>query len=1090
MLKFIFGRAATGKTSSVLQLIKQDTQNGKNVVLIIPEQFSFESEKSVLHLLGDTDAEKVEVLSFSRLCDAVDRLTGGICSTVLSDSDKLILMARAINMSADELELWGKYKNSRGFAKNILDNINEFKLNAVSYEDILNAADKSESGTLALKLRDISTIYKNFNMLLGEKFLDPSDRLERLYDKLYDCRYFENKTVYIDSFDGFTGQQYKIINQILSSADDVTISLLNKDNGVKYDLFENIRKTAERIRKSAIERNIEIAEDTVLSKSFYKSNNIALVEALLSGSKADNLQAEENDDGVTIINANTPYDEAEFVAREVRRLVRENKDLRYRDIVVIARDTGLYEENVISAFAKNKVSCFVDKRVPLSAFPPVIAALSAISVATDFSTKALLDFYKIGLTDIPIDKIFELENYTYIWGIEGDLWYSDWTMNPEGFKTGEISEDSAKKLYEINKTRQDMLSYFSEFKENFKGSPKNRAKEIVKLFDKCNLRTALLKMKQEYKAKGEKTYAEALSSAFDTFMQLLDSIVNCMESGSVSNREFTDTLKNSLSFSSVGIAPQKLDEVTFGAADRIRPSRPKIAFILGANQNLFPRTAKGGGILANRERDILISLGIDISDRSISESIDEEFLVYSNVCCPTQRLYISYHTLDNEGKEAEPSAFVELIKDNIVCKKTIEPKPIEADNLPETLSAAFSAYCHSLAQYPEKVMTIGKALLSIEEIKPKLKLIEKGYEKRNYNISPNTAEKLFGDKISISPSRLDNFMACSFSFLCKFGFKAYPLQKAEFDVMQRGTIVHYILERIISEYRSKIAEFTDEKIAELVDFYTEEYLDSVTGYRTIENPRFKFLVYTIKRSVKEIVRQIANEFAQSKFEPVAFELNIGKGEIPPLEIDLYDNKKISVGGQVDRVDLWDNYIRIVDYKTGSRKFRLPDILVGQNMQMLIYLYALIKNGTYKGKDPAGIFYMPAKRDLNGGGLRMDGLSVCDEELAFAMEAENKGEFVTPLKFNKNGDIDWRSANKFIDKTDFSAVFCQIERMLYKMGANITEGNFKVNPTDSIDNNACKYCEYSAICAVENKPHKKAQPLKNSEVIAAIREEMN
>ncbi len=1090
MLQFIFGRAATGKTSTVLNLIKEEVSLNRNVVLIIPEQFSFESEKAVLHLLGDEDASKVEVLSFSRLCESVERLTGGICARTLSDADKLILMCRAVNNSADSLKLWGKYKNSLGFAKSVLDMVNEFKLSGISPEELINASSSVEGDTFALKLYDIGVIYSNFNILVGEKFLDPSDRLTKLYDRLLDCRYFENKTVFIDSFDGFTGQQFKIINRILSQAENIYISFSNSKDDTKFDVFENIRNNIEKIKKSAELYKVQIAEDIILENSFYKSENIAAVEELLSVGKASREKSELADDGaVTVIKANTLYDEVEFTARQIRKLVRENAGLRYRDIVVIARETENYEEALVSAFEKNKVSCFIDKRRPLACFPPVAAALCAISAATNFSTDSLIAFYKIGLTDISLDRISKLENYTYIWNISGKLWDSEWTMNPKGMKSGEMGKSDLKELEEINKTREQMITLFKTFKEEFKGSAADRAKALIGFFDSCNVREALKKMKKSYIKSGDIAFADALTQSFDIFMNMLDSMVVCMGEGSVTSKEFADILKTSLSFSSIGVVPQKLDEVTFGSADRIRPSRPKVAFVLGANQNVFPRTVVGGGLFANRERDRLIKLGLEISDHSIADTIDEEYLVYANICCPTEKLYVSYHIMDNSGKQVEPSGFVEVIKDKVNCKLLSEPSKLSTENLPETVEAAFSEFCKALSTDSEEALNIGKAIGDIPSVSGRIDTVKNGYEKRSLEITKETAYKLFGDEIRLSPSKLETFMCCSFSFFCKYGLKATPIEKAEFNVMQRGTIVHYVLERIISEYKASVAEFSEEQISSLVDLYTEEYLDSVIGYRKIEDSRLKFLVYTIKRSLREIVAHLSREFAQSGFEPVRCELYVGGDEVDAAEIELDGGKKISVQGFVDRVDMWNNYIRIVDYKTGTRKFKLPDILAGQNMQMLIYLYSILKDKRYSDKKPAGIFYMPARRDLNDKGLRMDGLAVEDNEVSSAMEAENKGEFVTPLKYNKGGDISSHSESKFISADDFEVVFAQIERMLYKMGSNISEGNFRVNPVDSLDNNACKYCDFASVCGIEDKPHQKIKAMKNKEVIEAIREEM-
>lgn len=1087
MLKFIFGGAATGKTSKVLELIKQDVENNKKAVLIIPEQFSFESERAVLKLLGDRLASSVEVLSFSRVCDAVERIVGGMCGRTLSEADKLVLMCRAIKNSADSLKLFRKYKNSLGFAKTMLGTIEEFKASAVSADALFDFAKNDTASSLSSKLFDIATIYKNFDILLGEKFIDPMDRLTKLYQRLENCRYFENKNVYIDSFKNFTGQQFKIIDRILSTAEKTVISFTcDGEKSDALDIFSNIRHTVEYIKSRAKSKGVKIDSDLVLKKSFYKSNDLVCVEKILSGRNIDDYQC---DGAVTVVSASTVYDEAEFVARTIRRLVRENKDLRYRDFVIIARDTAPYEEAVRSVCQKNKISCFMDKRYTLSSFPPVSAALSAIEAVSLFSTSAILKFYKSGITLVDADLLSKIENYTYIWNIDGKLWTTDWDMNPKGFVQGEIDEKTAVLLAELNDFRVKLITPFIEFKRDFKGDAKSRITAILKLFSRLDYKKALNAMCETYANNSEDIYKEALIQSYDTFMSVLSSMAECMGSAEVSNSEFTEILKTAVNGTEIGIVPQMLDEVSFGAADRIRPSRPKVAFILGANQNEFPKSITQSGLLANSERQKLILSGIEIPDQSVRQAVDEEFLVYTNVCCPTERLYISYHNIDTSGAECMPSAFVSDIVEKINASVVKEPKAVSLDNLPETKESAFSEYCKLLGLNSADAKTVGDAILNDGEYKEKTELIKNGYKNRDMSISPETAEKLFSDNLKISPSKLDVFMRCSFSYFCKYALRAKKLQKAEFDVMQRGTIVHYVLERIISEYKEKISEFDSDKISETVDFYVNEYLDSIGGYRSIENGKMRYLVFTISRSLKEVVAHISREFAQSGFKPCRCELFIGGDEVPSPIIEVGENKKISVEGYVDRMDSWNGYIRIVDYKTGSRKFRLPDILVGQNMQMLIYLYSILKNGEFSENKPAGIFYMPSRRDLKNQGMRMDGLAAENLELITAMEAENKGEFVAPLKYTKTGELYSAYKNSFIGENDFPTVFKHIENTLYKMGDKIYNGKFSINPVDGLDSEACKYCDFASVCSVRENVIEKVSAVSNSEVIERLNEEM-
>ena len=1080
MLQCVLGRAASGKTYETLKRISECVKNSDSPILLVPEQFSFESEKAVLSELGDFLSQKVNVTNFSRLCEEVQHSVGGICGKTLTESDKIILINKAIKDVSPNLKLWKNYANSSGFASSMLDTVNEFKINAVYPQDLHGAAEQLQGTNLANKLYDISLIYSAFNTLIGERFIDPSDRLAKLYDTLENYRFFENKTVFIDSFKGFTGEQFKILDRIIAQAKDVYITLTDDaDDKKEFSIFSNVRKTSQKIKKLAKSHNVTVCDDIVLRENHYYNKDLSMIERLMAGKK-------DFKDGtfcknVTVCKAESIFDETEFCARNIRRIVRENPEIRYRDFVVIARDTADYEQVLYSACEKNKVKCFIDRRIPLSAMPIAVSVLSATDTAKSFTTENILRFHKSGIGVLSYEEISLLENYTYLWNIKGSMWEKDWDMNPAGF-VSEFKEKDTKALKKINELRKTAVTPLLNFKNSFKGSSKDMARAIVKLLDECNANTAFLKLYGEYKKEENFAYADAVSRSYDMVMDILDSIVNCFGDGNISKQEFCDAIKVSVMDATVGIAPQTLDEVTFGSADRIRPSRPKYAFILGANQGVFPRALSQKGIFKGNEREKLIEIGIEIQDLSLSTAIDEDFLVYTNVCCPTHGLFISYYTNGNTGNECMPSAFVTDILLALDCNKVCEPDSFNKFNLPETKETAVLEFCKRYLYSNGDADNILKAFENSDEFRKRINTVLKGAEKQKFSLTPDTAKKLFGENIRMSPSKFDNFNRCKFMYFCRDGLKLSRLQPADFDAMQRGTLIHFVLQMIIEKYGKNISLLADDEISKNVRYFTESYLDGIKGYRSVEDAHSKYLVSTIVRSLEYIVKRLRDEFAQSDFEPVKCELKIGaNADIPEISIPIDDIGSISVSGIVDRLDSWNGYVRIIDYKTGHRDFKLPDILFGQNMQMLIYLYAVSKNGIY-GNNPAGIFYMPARRIKNGkpADRRMSGLLADDKDLIYAMEKENKGEFIPKLTA--------KSSDSYIKAEDFDDIFDYIERKLKLTGKQILNGDIYADPVDGIDSPACKYCDFASVCRIEDTEHKQVPKIHNTQVLELIKKE--
>lgn len=1079
MLQFIFGKPATGKTYAVLQKIKELTVLNKQSVLIVPEQFTFESERAVLEEIGDTAALFVNVTSFTRLYDEIGRKIGGIASTVLRDSDKIVFMNKTLNSVADDLKLWGKYKSSVSFAKTVLDTIGEFKINSVTAGDLRKTAEITDSATLRDKLLDLATIYETYDLLLGEKFIDPADTLTRVFEALKGYKLFEGKTVFIDSFKGFTGQQYKILEQIFTQSDDVYISLTN-DPDIKgdYCVYANIRKAVASIEEIAKSRAVNISEPIILTDNFYNSKALAAVERVLAGTKP---LTEETAEDVVICKAPTVYDEASFVASQIRKLVR-TENYRYRDFVVIARDSEKYSSAIESACKVNGVNCFFDKKIPLSAFPLSVAASNAIE-ALSFSTEAILNFHKTGLGTLSDNEIAKLENYAFVWNIKGNMWEKAWDMDPRGLtadpdKNGKF----ALELEEINRLRLLAIKPIVSFKNNFGFTAKSMAMALVKLFDECDVGKKLNSMCEKYSRINNTYYADAIKSSYDEFMKILDSLVMCFGEANVSRREFADALNLAVSLDSVGVIPQTLDEVVFGDADRIRPSRPKVAFILGANQGEFPKAIVNKGIFALSERKKLVDSGINISDNSIEASINESYLVYCNLCCPSDKLYISYSENSLIGEKKEPSVFVNRIIEEIHCVKTAYP----CDNgCPETENSAFSEYCRNLKNAPDIALTL-KTALADTDYEKNINAIGEGRVKKEDKLSVDVAKKLYGSNIYMSATKLDTFNHCHFSYFCRYGLKAEKIKSADFNVLQRGTIVHYCLEKIISEYKKGIADLSYELLDQLCDRYIEEYLNSVDGFESVKNAKTEFLISRISRSLKEVVRSISDEMKQCDFEPVHCELKIGKDGLIPAVHFPFDSGDIILSGSIDRVDEYNGYIRIIDYKTGSKSFKLPDILFGLNLQMLLYLYCIVRAKGIENSKAAGILYKSAKRDINDKGMAMNGLLPIDRELLHAMDKGGEGEFIPKLKVKKDGSLG-KNNDSFIESNDFETVFDYIEKLMEDTGNVISSGNISVAPVNGREANACEYCEYSHICGIEDSEIKTVENAENSVVINTIKE---
>lgn len=1090
MLQIIYGRAGTGKTYTVFENIKKDVENGKKVVLLVPEQFTFESERNLLHVFEGDSSTNVSVLSFTRLYDEVARYVGGRVADLINDSHKAILMGQALFEVRDNLKLWGKYAGSTRFIKTILGAVNEMKAAAVKPEDLREIAAKIDEDYLKNKLEDLALVYGAFDSLLGNKFLDPVDNESRLSENLLKYNFFDGKTVYIDAFKNFTGSQYKILDRILAQSENVTFCITLSDiESQKLDLFSNARHTVAMVCKLAEKNGVKVLPHIEFSEFHYSNPAISSVESAFANCFDGNIV--DGDDYVTLCECETPADEANFAARTIRKLVREG-NYRYKDFVIICRNSEAYKDLVEQACRRNNVFCFADRRREIDNLPLTVFINSLLLLLNKYDTDVILTLLKTGLGPLNDNEISDLENYIYIWDINGAVWNKEWTMSPRGLNDKKFD---AKELEYFETLRQKTVVLIQKFRKSFCGTPTDLVTAIINILDDYNVAEKLKDSIEEY-TKITTATADDIRGGYDAVMEILDGIVRCLPNKEITQTQFTDCWEIAVSYATIGNIPQMLDEVTFGSADRIKPSRPKVAFILGANAGIFPQNSSTNGIFAGRERTKLSNAGLPLIGTDISTAIDEDYLVYTSLSCAKDKLYVSYSMRSSAGV-LEPSAIVDTIKNTffdkqnktLKIKKFNEPRiALDSDNLPQSEVSAISKMCevYNVSEYDYNTLktALKGSHISVEDYL-------KAADKSDFAVSASLAKKLYGNEISMSATKFDTYHQCKFKFFCQYGIHAKKIEPADFNVLQRGTITHYVLENIIKEFGKSLSTLTKDECDKAAEKYIKEYFDSIAGFADVFNARMQFLIGKISAITKDVVYHLAREFAQTDFNPDYCELKIDKGgTVPELIVDFDVNGKLKVNGSIDRVDTFGGYLRVVDYKTGTKVFSLPDILFGLNLQMLIYLYCIARGGnkTLSQLKPAGVLYMPLKREKDDNTLTMNGLVLDNTQVYTAMEKDNEGVFIPKHETykTKGKNFGKTKGSTYIDDNIFNEIFDYIELKLKKIGNGILSGDSASAPVGS---KSCKYCDYYPICCFESGEPIKIPSLKNSEVMEKIREEI-
>lgn len=1084
MLNFIIGRKGAGKTTYIQNHLLTKIDKSK-IMVIVPEQQLFETEKSYLSLLGPQKSSKIIVTAFSHLFDLILRTTGGLAGEYISDGSRNIFMNLSVEQASEMLDLYKSQVGNQSFASMLSSEYKELKECSITSDNLRHAAIKAENLTLSKKLNELALIFDIYEGFIANSYIDPLDNLTTVYNKLLEYNYFENYIVAIDSFTGFSAQELKIIERIMLQAENVYITLDGdvEEFAKNSRRFKSTQESRRKIAEIAAKYNIQIAKDIVLNNSFNeKAADLNVLEKYFynnfSGVKCQN-------QNITLFSAPDVYEECEFVAGKIRQLVIDG-GYRYMDITVIYRELEAYRSILDTTFQKYEIPYFMDRQREIDSKPIVIFMLSAFEIIINsFNSDYIFRFLKTGLANLTHEEISVLENYVYVWNISGKKWFSEFTNNPSGFKN-DFSETEIKLL----KKAESLRKYIIEPLKNFKSavtdaSGEQITKELFALLEHFNVATQLKNLSASFSKIGMIELSKEQASLWDAAIEVLNTMAISLGDRKITYKRYYDILKSVLSVTDVGFIPMDLDHVTIGSADRIRPNSPKAVFVIGAIDGDFPLTPSNRGIFSSTERKMLFSMNLPLQASLESFAANELLIAYSAVSAPSEKLFVSFYRKSLLGEEKAPSSIInELL--NIFPNLTTETRNDE--NKEEYIwcrKQALEETIKNKQNGDDLTKALTKYFLADEALNQKLNnILDFRFTTDKKLSSKELISELYGNKLRLSASQVEKFYLCQFAYFCRYGLHIKEQKRAEINPSEYGSFIHYILEQILKNYKLAELESLEQiKRQELIDKITEEYLNSHLGGSNDKSHRFLYLFYRIKSTALVIVNRILEEFAQSSFVPIDFELKIGgeNSDIDPYTLNLTDDKSITVTGFIDRVDIMNKenraYIRIVDYKTGKKKFVLSDIGFGLNMQMLIYLAAVYKNGQKKYGDhiiPSGVLYLHAdapkfiakysdteeniaqKTDKE---FVMSGVILDDKDVITGMESEAKGKYI-PVVIS--GDSVKKGGELLLQSKEINTLFSRIDKNLEYMAAGIFDGKISAVPAKG-SYDACAYCPYYAAC---------------------------
>ena len=1090
MLQLVLGGSGSGKTTLLYHRIRARAEAGQKSILLVPEQFTSSTEGRIYRELGDALSGMVESFSFTSLAEKILSVEGGAAVQTLSDAGRAVLVRRALEELQENVHYYYRNRRSAAFCQMAAETIDELKSAGLSGQKLADLAKGcgAESG----KLGELALIFQGYETLLARSGMDPADRLELAGARLEEALacgtvpgFLKEREVFIDEFDTFNAPKKRLLGALLAALPRVTVALC--DDGAPLvpgdvSLFSGAKQVAVQLRQLARKNGAEVAAPQLLRRDLRHTEapGLAAVTALLETGTCAPLEAPA--DEMRLFAAPSREEEARAAAGAIRRLMRQG--VRCGRIAVVCRDIGKYRAAVRYEFRMAGIPLYCDEPTTpeFSAPATAVRALLALARGADL-TENLTTLAKTGLCALTEEEVCALENYAYTWSPNAAAWRAAFRNDPKGFGDRELTEEDARNLSDAEKARALLVNAA----DALRGKVRNANAEAISRALYFCLRELGAEEQQTAQVEAIRAArgipaAEEAAREWNVVMELLDEMARLLGEQTVTVAEYEDLFGLLLRSSDLGHIPQTLDAVVLASAGKMRLDEPDYVFVLGLAEGEFPTAPGETGLLTHADRDALMAQEIDLPDCFENRVVREQVCFYKALTAPAKGLWLSWPKGQGQTLCAALEPIVDVLRPGAPELDLTDLAATAADGL-DVLGGGWPLTEIERASLTEALHAPGGA-------EPEgLALLRRMAGRSPRQVSDLEAlETLLGRRLRISPSQLEKYYTCRYGYFLQYVLGLRPRKRAELSADQSGTLMHWVLQMALDPHPGPdnpcaglqpFLDLDDEAMAALAGLLVDEY---AKRYLPEDTARFAYLLSRLKKSMTGLLCYLRDEQRQSSFKPVACELKIGSGEdaVRGQTYRLSDGRTVQLIGTVDRADEWieddgTRWVRVVDYKTGTKKLDLREVYCGLDCQMLLYLFSLTRDadGRFTGAEPAGVLYLladPAPETTTRGKAarsmeyKLDGL-VRDEQKVFdAMDAEETGRYL-PFSF-RGGVPSPYQKEKRADKAKLSRIQLHLDDLVTRMGEQLYSGCIAAEPLVT-GRSPCRWCDYGFICCHED-----------------------
>ena len=1112
-LRFCFGPSGSGKSHRIYEEIMQRAaeEPGRNFLIIVPDQFTMQTQKDLVMRSDRDGILNIDVLSFGRLSHRILEEVGTKEMPVLDDTGKSLVLQKVAADLKEQLPAMGSLLHKQGYIHEVKSAISEFMQYGISTQDmdkLITSAQKR--GALAMKLKDLKTLYRGFQDYIRDHFITTEETLDVLRRSLSKSKILKGSVVVFDGFTGFTPIQNRLIQELMRVCAEtiVTVTIGVGEDPYKMDgeqkLFHLSKKTVADLEKLAAEAEVERGEDLFVKggpNRFAKAPALHYLEQNLFRYQYEPYAGEQQE--IHMFEALSPREEVHQTALYIRHLIRE-QGMTYRDIAVVIGDLEGYASYVETEFGQLEIPCFLDRTRGIVLNPMIEYIKSALQLyIKDFSYDTVFHFLRSGMADISREEIDELENYVIRTGARGYRTYSRlFTRRTEELQgNAEGSEQAEEKTMErLNRIRQQFMDAVEILHMGSQEKAGDYVSHLYDFLEQNQVQQKLLNYQQQFEKEGDLSRAREYAQIYRLVMDLLDQVYELLGEEEISRQEFADILEAGFGEITVGTIPQNVDRIVVGDMERTRLKQVKVLFFLGVNDGNIPKNASKGGIISDMDREFLIESGTEMAPSPRQQMYIQRLYLYLNMTKPSEQLYLSYAKVNSEGKGIRPSYLIDTVRKLFPAMSVEYPQNRSRLEQIEGRQEGARYLAEELREYVEGTLP--------EEERQDFYLMYRAYEAdaagrdlltraafrryRESGLSRIVARALYGQQLENSVSRLETYAACACRHFLQYGLSLQEREEFGFEASDMGTVYHAVLEN----FAGKLAEsnltwwdFTEDFAAKAVKESVEAYAATYGETVLYSSARNEYAITRMSRILTRTVLTLQKHLKQGSFQPDDYELSFRFAEdLDSIHVDLSEDEKMHLQGRIDRIDVSEDaehvYVKVIDYKSGNRKFDLAALYYGLQLQLVVYMNAAMEMESRKHPDkeivPAALLYYhiddptietPVEltdEQINEqilAKLRMNGVVNSDPGVVERLDRYMQDKSVViPVEKKKDGSFSARSG--VLSREELQVVSSYVDTKIREIGREILDGKIAANPYEKGNEEACTYCAYKKVCGFD------------------------